>query len=227
MSPFSALLFDLDGTLIDSAPDIGASLNKALMAMGRPTIGLDDVKSLVGFNAPTLVEKALAMTGPAGGEEESRRLLADFLDTYRRHPCDHTVLFDGVRDALERFAAAGVRLGLCTNKPEVTCYPVLEALDLKSYFTAIVCGDTLDYRKPDPRHVLHTLAAVGAEPGDAAFVGDNEIDMEAATGAGLPGVCVTFGYCHRPYDSLGAAALIDHFGDLDRALGEIAASRSA
>ena len=222
MNGFSCLLFDLDGTIIDSAPDVCASVNRVLKTMNRPAITVADTKLLVGFGARTLVEKALAMTGSPGSEEDIDFLLSGFLDSYRRNPSEHTLLFPGARAALGRFTQAGIGLGICTNKPEATCFPVLEALDLKRYFATVICGDTLEFRKPDPRHVFHTLDAMGARRDAAAFIGDSETDIKAANNAGLPSVLVTFGYCHEPFDNLGASALIDHFDQLDEALVTIA-----
>jgi phosphoglycolate phosphatase len=218
MNKFSALLFDLDGTLIDSAPDVCASVNRVLDTMGRSPITVTDTKNLVGFGARALVEKALEISGQPGSPEDIDFLLSGFLDTYRRNPSEHTILFPGAREALERFTTAGIRMGICTNKPEATCFPVLEALDLRRYFAIVICGDTLDYRKPDPRHVYHTLDTMGAERNETAFIGDSEADIQAANNAGLPSVLVTFGYCHEPLDSLDANALIDHFDELDGAL---------
>ena len=226
MSGFTALLFDLDGTLVDSAPDICASINKVLEGMGRPRIGVSDIKSLVGFPAPVLVEKALKITEPAGNNYDIDFLLSGFLEEYRSNPCEHTVMFPGARDALERYNAAGIRLGICTNKPETTCFPVLEALGLRQYFAAVVCGDTLTHRKPDARHVFHTLDLMGAEPNNAAFIGDTEIDIQAAKNAELPNICVTFGYSQIPFDEIGADALIDHFDQLDDALSLIARQKT-
>lgn len=221
MTAFSALLFDLDGTLIDSAPDICESINKAMKPMGRRPISLEETKSLVGFPAPILVRMALELNGPPGSQDEVDSLLSSFLDIYRQNPSEHTILFPGARDALERFTKAGINLGICTNKPEITCFPVLDALDLGRYFSAIICGDTIEYRKPDARHVFHTLDVMGASLDEAIFVGDSETDITAASNAGMPSVCVTFGYCHVPFESLGANALVDHFDQLDEALGSI------
>ena len=222
MIPFSALLFDLDGTIIDSAPDVCASVNRVLESMDRPLISIADTKSLVGFGARTLVEKALEMTGPPGSQDDIDFLLSGFLDSYRQNPCEHTVLFPGARQALERFTKAGIALGLCTNKPEATCFPVLDALDLRRYFATVICGDPREYHKPDPRHVFHTLDEMSADRNDAAFIGDSEADIQAARNAHLPSVLVTFGYCHVPFSSLGANALIDHFDQLDETLCMIA-----
>ena len=222
MTMFSALLFDLDGTIIDSAPDVCASINQTLSAMGRPPITVDNTKALVGFGARVLCEKTLAMTGNPGNEEAIDFLLTGFLSHYRKNPSEHTVIFPGALKALSLFKDAGIQLGICTNKPEATCFPVLDALKLRHFFSSVICGDTLEFRKPDPRHVFHTLNDMGADASNAAFVGDSEADIEAANNAGLPSVLVTFGYCHVPFDTLNADAIIDHFDNLDSALKAIA-----
>jgi phosphoglycolate phosphatase len=221
---FNALLFDLDGTIIDSAPDVCSSLNRALDAMERPPITVEDTKMLVGFGARTLCDKALAMTGEPASEDDVELLLTGFLDGYRKNPCEHTIIFPGALDALNLFLGAGIQLGICTNKPEATCFPVLDALGLRHFFSSVICGDTIEFSKPDPRHIFHTLDEMGAELSDAAFVGDSEADVEAANNAGLPCILVTFGYCHAPFNSLNADAIIDHFDDLDAALKAIAIS---
>ena len=227
MTMFSALLFDLDGTIIDSAPDVCASVNRTLDTMGRPPITVETTKMLVGFGARTLCEKTLAMTGGAGCEEDIDLLLTGFLDSYRKNPSEHTVIFHGALEALNFFKDAGIQLGICTNKPEATCFPVLDALELRHFFSSVICGDTLEFRKPDPRHVFHTLDDMGADLNDAAFIGDSEADIEAANNAGMPSVLVTFGYCHVPFDELGANAIIDHFHELDGALSKIAGQAEA
>jgi len=218
---FSALLFDLDGTIIDSAPDVCKSVNRALDTMGRPPITVKDTKLLVGFGARTLCDKALAITGEPGSEEDINLLLMGFLDSYRKNPSEHTIVFPGALDALKLFKDAGIQLGICTNKPEATCFPVLDALELRHFFSSIICGDTLQFRKPDPRHIYHTLDDMGADLSNAAFIGDSEADIKAANNAGLPCVLVTFGYCHVPFDELNANAVIDHFHELDEALRKI------
>jgi len=222
---FGALLFDLDGTIIDSAPDVCASINQTLGTMGRPPITVDNIKALVGFGARTLCEKTLAMTGKPSNEEEINFLLTGFLNYYRKNPSEHTVIFPGALNALSLFKNAGIKLGICTNKPEATCLPVLEALKLRQFFSSVICGDTLAFRKPDPRHVFHTLDDMGADASNAALIGDSEADIKAAHNAGLPSVLVTFGYCHVPFDTLNADAIIDHFDNLDSALKAIATAR--
>lgn len=222
MTMFSALLFDLDGTIIDSAPDICASVNKALDTLGRAPITVEDTKMLIGFGARTLCKKTLAMTGEPGREEDIDLLLTGFLDSYEKNPIKHTTVFPGALDALNLFKSAGIQLGICTNKPEATCFPVLDALGLRHLFSSVICGDTIDFRKPDPRHIFHTLDDMGAELNSAAFIGDSEADIEAANNAGLPSVLVTFGYCQTPFDNLNADARIDHFDNLNETLKSIA-----
>ena len=218
---FNALLFDLDGTIIDSAPDVCASLNRALFSMGRPPITIEDTKMLVGFGAHSLCDRALSISGESGSEKEVNLLLSKFLDSYRKNPSEHTTIFPGAIDALNLFRDSGIQLGICTNKPESTCFPVLDALGLRQYFSSVVCGDTLKFRKPDPRHIFHTLNDMGADLSDAAFIGDSEADIKAAKNANLPCVLVTFGYCHIPLDDLRANAVIDHFEELYEALSKI------
>ena len=224
MTMFGNLLFDLDGTIIDSAPDVCASINQTLSTMGRPHITVDNTKALVGFGARTLCEKTLSITGEPGNEEDINFLLTGFLEYYRKNPSEHTVIFPGALKALNHFKDAGIQLGICTNKPEATCFPVLDSLELRHLFSSVICGDTMEFRKPDPRHVFHTLDDMGADSSNAAFVGDSEADIEAANNAGLPSVLVTFGYCHMPFDNLKANAMIDHFDELDSALKAITPS---
>jgi phosphoglycolate phosphatase len=219
--PFAALIFDLDGTLIDSAPDVCASVNRVLTADGRRALTLGEAKDMVGWGGRVLVEKALALTGAPGTEENIDTALNGFLATYAAHPVEHSIVFPGVIEVLEQFKADGVAMGLCTNKPEATTGPVLNAMGLGRYFTAIACGDAVPHRKPDGRHVLHVIEGLGASVETSAMVGDSESDITAAINARVKSVAVTFGYAHVPIDELGADALINTFNDLPRALDQI------
>ena len=219
---FDALIFDLDGTLIDSAPDVRASINRVLVGMGRRELTLEETKDMVGWGGRVLAEKALAKTGEAGTSSDIDRTLEGFLTTYAQHPADHSVVYPGVLSMLDEFKAAGVRMGLCTNKPTATTPPVLEALGLSQYFDVVSCGDAVPYKKPDGRHVRLVVEELGATIETTAMVGDSESDITAAIDAGVLSVAVTFGYAHVPCDELGADALIDHFDDLAQALADIA-----
>ena len=220
--PFEALVFDLDGTLIDSAPDVCASVNRVLKAKGRRELMLDEAKDMIGWGGRVLMEKALAATGDPGSEDEIDDTLRAFLKSYADHPAELTTVFPGAVEALEAFHAADINLGICTNKPTATTSPVLKALGLDGYFDVVSCGDAVPHKKPDGRHVLHVVEALGAAIETAAMIGDSENDIAAAIDAGVKSVAVTFGYAHAPLEDIGADALIDCFEDLPRALRQIA-----
>lgn len=220
--PFRALIFDLDGTLIDSAPDVCASMNRVLAGMGRRELTLEETKEMVGWGGRVLAEKSLARTGRAGTDAEVDRFLEDFLATYAQHPAEHSRIFPGVIPVLDAFRSAGLRMGICTNKPTTATPPVLEAMGLAKYFDVVSCGDAVPHRKPDGRHVRLVVDELAATVETTALIGDSENDIAAAIDAGVRSVAVTFGYAHVPYDQLGADALIDHFRDLPRALAGIA-----
>ncbi len=219
--PFQALIFDLDGTLIDSLPDAHVSLNRALAAAGRREITLEEAKGMVGWGGRVLVEKALAKTGRPGTADEIGRCLEDFITRYSEYPATLTTVYPGVRQALEEFQAAGIAMGLCTNKSLATTMPVLEALLLDGFFTVVSCGDKVPHPKPDGRHVLGIIERLGVRAQATAMVGDSENDIDAARDAGISSVAVTFGYAHVPPRELGADALIDDFHGLPDALRQI------
>ena len=221
-SPFEALIFDLDGTLIDSAPDVRACVNRVLAEFGRRELTLEETKDMVGWGGRVLVEKALAKTGDAGTDADADKALEGFLETYAQHPAEHSIIYPGVIAALDAFQAAGIGMGICTNKPTATTPPVLEAMGLAGYFSVVSCGDAVPHKKPDGRHILQVVEEMGATIGTAAMIGDSENDISAAVDANVRSIAVTFGYAHVPFDELGADALIDHFDDLHQALVDIA-----
>ena len=180
---FDGIVFDLDGTLIDSIHDARANLNLVLEGMGRRPLTLDETKSGVGNGAWVLVEKTLELTGPPV-PPTSRALHAGFPGPLRQNPVQLTPIFPGVLDVLAQLKAEGLRLGICTNKPESTTGAVLDGLGLAGYFQAVTCGDNVHHRKPDGRHVLLTMEMMGA--GTAVMVGDSETDMAAGRNAGIP-----------------------------------------
>lgn len=220
--PFEALIFDLDGTLIDSAPDVCAATNRMLDAAGRRTLTLAEVRDLIGQGGRVLVEKALALTGRPGTQDQIERALDGFLTTYSSRPVEYTTVFPGVIETLETLAADGGRLAICTNKPGRTTAAVLKALDLDRFFEAVSCGDEVLHRKPDGRHVLTVIEALGTTRAASAMIGDSENDINAARDAGVRSVAVSFGYAHVPPVELGADALIDRFDELPAALRKIA-----
>jgi len=209
--PFDVVVFDLDGTLADTALDLAAALNHTLGEMGRPPIPAAEVRRMVGHGVRALLQKALAATG-----ETSEALIDQgfpiFLYYYERHIADHSTAYDGVDAALDALDTLGVKLAICTNKLEALTFDLVEALGWRGRFVAIVGGDTLPQHKPDPAPIHEAIRRAGG--GRAAFVGDSISDTDAARAAGVPCVALTFGFSDRPADQLGATALIDHWDQL-------------
>ena len=218
--PFDVVAFDLDGTLADTAPDLAASLNHALGALGREGIPPESVRHLVGHGAKALLRKGLAATGEAS-EELVERGFPIFLDYYGANICNGTKAYPELEATLEALRARGVALAICTNKPERLTHQLLEALGWSTHFDAIVGGDTLPVKKPDPAPLHEALSRAGG--GRAAFVGDSIIDADAARAAQVPFVAVSFGFSDRPIEALGADAVIDSYSGLIEALNLIAA----
>ena len=216
-----AVLFDLDGTLVDSVPDVRWSLNQALAAEGRDAVSIDKVKDYVGQGARQLAERALVDTGGMRDDAQHQRLLDGFLTTYRNNPVQFTTVFPGVFEALARLQARGTKLAICTNKPDITTWPVLRSLGFDKIFPVVLCGDKARKQKPDGAHVTQTAEMLGVDPANFIMVGDSENDILAAHDASVPSVFVTFGYCHMPLDALRPTVVIDHFDALDDALAQI------
>ena len=216
--PFDLVAFDLDGTLADTAPDLAAALNHALGALGRPQVPPESVRHLVGHGARALLRRGLA-TGGEAPEALVDAGFPHFIDYYAANICRGTRPYEGVEAALDGLAADGVKLALCTNKPERLTRLLLEALGWNRRFAAIVGGDTLAVRKPDPAPLHEAIRAGGG--GRAAFVGDSIIDADTARAAGIPFVAVSFGFSDRPVDALGADAVIDDYRELMETLGRL------
>ncbi|MCK8785035.1 phosphoglycolate phosphatase [Roseomonas sp. NAR14] len=183
-------LFDLDGTLVDSVPDLNAALDRLMAARGLPGFDRAAVTGMVGDGVRALVERALA----ARGQPFDPAALVSFTADYTAHATDATRPFPGIPEALDALAARGWRLAVCTNKPVAAARVLLETLGLSARLDAIGGGDSFPVRKPDPGHVLGTLAAAGGVPEAAVMVGDHHNDVAAAAAAGLPCVFVTWGY---------------------------------
>ncbi len=201
-----AIVFDLDGTLVDSAPDIRAVASAVLEAEGAPGLSLAETRAFIGNGAPVFVQRMIAARGLPGDDATRARLLGAFLARYDS-ALGLTRLYPGAAAALAALAAAGHALGLCTNKPAGPTRALLAHLGLAGTFAAVVCGDTLPRRKPDPAPLRHCLAALGAPGG--LFVGDSEVDAETAARAGLPFVLFTSGYRKTPVAAIAHAAAFD------------------
>lgn len=204
-----AVLFDLDGTLIHSLPDLTAALNRLLAAEARPPLSEAEVGPMVGDGAHTLVERAFAARGGLPGP--TAPLLKRFLDDYEAHATVLTRPFPQVVDTLIRLRAHGVALAVCTNKPTAATHEILTALGLDAYFAVVVGGDDTPALKPNPVHVDTVLDRLGVTREEAVFVGDSVNDVLAAKGAGLPCIVVSFGYSRTPVADLGADLVVDEF----------------
>ncbi len=201
-------VFDLDGTLVDSAPDLRAALNRLMGTRGLAPFALPEVIALVGDGARALVERALAARGAAFDAAALDAFLAD----YTAHAAVETRPFPGIPAALDALEAAGWRLALCTNKPEAAARELLAALGLAHRFAALGGGDSFPTRKPDPGHLLATLRAAGGKPEDAVMIGDHHNDIAAAAGAGVPAVFAGYGY--GPRAMAGGAPVAESAADL-------------
>jgi phosphoglycolate phosphatase len=221
-APFQAVVFDLDGTLVDTAPDLRAHVNAVLREVGHPGLDLESVRKMVGDGARTLLRRSLEATGgvPVGGDLED--LYRRFLASYTADPARASAVHDGVVAVLENMRTQAVRLGICTNKPQAPTEHLLRALGIDHLFDAIVGGDVLPVRKPDPAHLDAVLDRLGATPAQAVMVGDSGHDLGAARALGIPCVLVSFGYTTVPAQALGGDAVIDHFDELPAALASLA-----
>lgn len=191
-------IFDLDGTLVDSAPDIRASVNKMLVEEGLPELDLATVISFIGNGLPVLVQRVMAHFRIA--DAEFARLSARVLEIYNASASEYTVTYDGVREVLDELKAKGVRLGVCTNKPKEPAMHVLEGLGLSKYFDVVVGGDTFDKRKPDPLPLLKTIGDTAIQ--DVLYVGDSEVDAETALRAQVTFALFTEGYRKSPIEDI-------------------------
>jgi len=213
--PFDVVLFDLDGTLADTAPDLAAALNHALGALGRPPVPPESVRHMVGQGVRALLRKGLDATG---GHDEAliEQGLPLYIAYYQAHIADGSRPFPGIEAAMDDLAARGVRLAVCTNKLQHLAERFIAAIGWTDRFATIVGGDTAGAAKPDPAPVHLAIERSGG--GRAAFVGDSSSDTLAAAAAGIPCVVYPHGFHDRPPAELGGTVLIDHFDALVPAL---------
>ncbi|QUD88688.1 HAD-IA family hydrolase [Phenylobacterium montanum] len=210
----AALAFDLDGTLVDTAPDLVGALNGVLHEQGLPVLPLRTARVMVGRGARALIEQGFSAAGAQLDEPVVPGLVARFIEIYRARIADESRAFEGVEDCLDALAGAGARLVVCTNKPTDLSIALLDALGLTGRFGAVIGPDLAPAPKPDARHLLHALSAVGGVPSRALMIGDSATDIGAASAAGVPSVVVSFGYTEIPAADLGADHLIDAFAQL-------------
>jgi phosphoglycolate phosphatase len=183
-----AVLFDLDGTLVDSARDLAETLNEVLAEEGLPALTVEAVKGMIGDGGSKLLERGLAAA--RGDPGRAPALLRRFVDLYEPRATHHTRTYPGAEGILAHLTESSFRLSLVTNKPQSAALKILDALDLARFFGAVVGGDTLPVRKPHPAPLLHAAAQLGAAPDETVMVGDNHHDVEAARRAGMPVIVV-------------------------------------
>lgn len=219
---FDTVIYDLDGTLIDSAKDMQMAVSNVLADHGLPAVTEDDVRIFMGQGSKVTMGKAFAKYGKELDDAKLSAVTREFVRYYEADPISHTVAFEGVADVVAHFARLGLKQGVCTNKFETPSRMILEHLKLMPPIADVAGADTFPVRKPDPRHILMLLARMGCDPSRTVMIGDSIHDVEAAHGAGLPAVLVSWGYTATPAHELGAEAVIQRFGALPAALGVIA-----
>jgi phosphoglycolate phosphatase len=217
-----AIVFDLDGTLVDSAPDLVATLNNVLTRRGRAPIPEDMVRVMIGDGIRALVLRGLEASGGLLAPAEIELMAGEFLAHYEAHIADLSRPFPGVVDALTALTQDGCVLGVCTNKIERFSVKLLKVLGIAQHFAAIVGGDSLAVRKPAAGHLLGTIERMGAARAGAVMVGDSGNDVAAARAAGIAVIAVSFGYTNVPAAELGADKVIHHFKELAQAVAELA-----
>lgn len=214
----SVVLFDLDGTLVDSAPDLAAALNRLLAELDRGCLPVRDIKRMIGDGIGSMVERGLDATGGHASGEVLARHVDRFRDIYEAMLAVRTRPYPGVTETLAALRDAGRRLGVVTNKPERASRKLISALGLADFFDAIAGGDRYAVRKPDPGHLLNLLADMQARPGDAVMVGDSAHDVAAARGADMPVILMSYGYGATRDALHNADAVLDDFAAIPGAL---------
>lgn len=218
------IAFDLDGTLVDTAPDLLDTLDLVLKEQGVAPVDRDLSRAMIGAGARALIVRALDQAGVVPTPADMDAMLRRFLEHYAAHIADASRPFPGMIAALDRLAAQGARLAVCTNKTERLARLLLDQLDLTARFTAITGADTYARSKPDPLPLLATIAACGGKSTRAVMVGDSATDVATAKAAFVPCIAVTFGYTEIPAERLGAERVISHYDQIDAALEALVTS---
>ena len=216
------LIFDLDGTLADTAPDLLGATNAVLAARGRPRLDLDHLRHMVGFGAVALITQAMEASGAPVAQEELPPLIEIFLAHYRSHIADGTRLFPQVAETLKALSLQGARLGVLTNKPQELTDLLLPRLNLDGIFAAVYGAGRKPYTKPDPRIFYDVVADVSKEHGGVSvMIGDSITDLNTARAAGAPCILMSYGFTPVPAADLGADMVLDEFAQLPQALRDL------
>jgi phosphoglycolate phosphatase len=215
------IVFDLDGTLIDTAPDLIDTLNVVFAREGLPPVPFDTARNLIGGGARMMIARSLEAEGQNFSQSRLEQLFADFIAHYSEHIADRSRPFPGLIDALDSLAATGHRFAVCTNKLERLSVSLLQELGLAHRFAAVCGQDTFGVQKPDPEVLRRTVAAAGGQPQHAIMIGDSLTDIRTARAAGVPVIAVDFGYTERPVVELGPDRVISRFAQLPTAVAEL------
>jgi phosphoglycolate phosphatase len=223
-SRFDIVIYDLDGTLIDSARDMCVAISRVLADHGLPAITDEDARLFMGEGSKITMRRAFAKNGRTLSDDEASAVTREFVRYYELDPIRYTTAFDGVADVVAQLDRLGLKQGVATNKFEKPARMILEGLKLMPPIAALAGADTFPVRKPDPGHLLRLIDRMGGRPDRAVMIGDTIHDVEAAHAAGLPAVLVSWGYTAKPAGELGAEAVIERFAALPEALEGIAAA---
>lgn len=213
-------VFDLDGTLVDTAPDLAAALNHCLVRVGMTTLELEVVRPHAGHGATVMLREAYRLAGRPFGEEEARQHLPEFLAYYEEHISVASRLYPGIIEAMDQLEAAGWTFAICTNKYEALAAKLLTELDLVHRFRAVCGADTFPRRKPDPIHLIKTIEAAGGDQRRTIMIGDTITDVDTANAANVPVVLVDFGYAPDAEARRKAQVVLSSYGELSTNLAE-------
>lgn len=216
--PAPTLVFDLDGTLIDTAPDLIETLNVIFAREGLPPVDYATARNLIGGGAKAMIARGLEADGAAVGPAKLEQMFGDFITYYSAHIADRSQPFPGLVDALDVLAARGCQFAVCTNKLEQLSVLLLGKLKLADRFKAICGQDTFRIQKPDPEILRRTIAAAGGSLQHAIMIGDSATDIRTARAAGIPVIAVDFGYSENPVAEFGPDRVISHFAELPAAV---------
>jgi phosphoglycolate phosphatase len=226
MTSFPTIAFDLDGTLVDTAPDLINALNYVLEREGLPPVPLHSARNMIGAGARKLIERGLELEGRIALLADIDRLTSDFIDYYAAHIADASRPFDGLESALDDLTSRGYRFAVCTNKLEWLSKLLLDRLGLSARFAAICGADTFGVSKPDPAILQQTIARAGGHLASTIMVGDAGPDIGVARRAGVPVIGVGFGYTDIPIAELKPDLLIHHMNDLPEAVEALMSQRN-
>ena len=227
MTSARTVVFDLDGTLVDTAPDLINALNFVLDREGLPPVPLHSARNMIGAGARRLIERGLELEGRSASFEDVTRLTSDFIDYYAAHIADASRPFEGLEGALDELGALGYRFAVCTNKLEWLSKLLLDQLGLSSRFSAICGADTFGISKPDPAILQQTIERAGGQLSSAVMVGDAGPDIGVARRAGIPVIGVGFGYTEVPIADLKPDRMISHMRELPGAVQSLMLQRNA